>query len=84
MFVNDKLQEFERYIYNKRVALIGLGISNLPLIDYFVDKGANVTVFDKRNIEEIDKDVLDKIIEIVSIKRLTIDDLVIERVKWKN
>ncbi|MBR1653569.1 MAG: hypothetical protein IJ690_01245 [Clostridia bacterium] len=61
MFVNDKLQEFERYIYNKRVALIGLGISNLPLIDYFVDKGANVTVFDKRNIEEIDKDVLDKI-----------------------
>lgn len=28
-----------------------------------------------------EKDALDKIIEIVSIKRLTIDDLVIERVK---
>ena len=61
MFVNEKLQEFERYIKNKRVALIGLGVSNLPLIDYFADKGAQVTVFDKRSIDEMDKDILDKI-----------------------
>ena len=61
MYINEKLQEFEKYIVNKRVALIGLGISNLPLIDYFVDKGAQVTVFDKKNIDEIDKTVLDKI-----------------------
>ena len=61
MFVNEKLQEFERYIKNKKVALIGLGVSNLPLIDYFADKGAQVTVFDKRSIDEIDKDILNKI-----------------------
>ncbi len=61
MFVNEKLQEFERYIYNKKVALIGLGVSNLPLIDYFTDKGAKVSVFDKRNIDEIDKEILNKI-----------------------
>ena len=61
MFVNEKLQEFERYIKNKKVALIGLGVSNLPLIDYFADKGAQVTVFDKRNIDEIDKDILNNI-----------------------
>ncbi len=60
-YVNENLQEFERYIQNKRVALIGLGVSNLPLIDYFIDKGAKVTVFDKRNIEEIDKSVINKI-----------------------
>ena len=60
-YVNEKLQEFERYIYNKKVALIGLGISNIPLIDYFADKGAKVTVFDKKNIDEIDKNILDKI-----------------------
>lgn len=61
MYVNEKLQEFERYIINKKVALIGLGISNLPLIDYFADKGAQVVVFDKKNIDEIDKTILDKI-----------------------
>ena len=61
MYINEKLQEFERYIYNKKIALIGLGVSNLPLIDYFTDKGAKVTVFDKRTIDEIDKEILDKI-----------------------
>ena len=60
-YVNEKLQEFERYIYNKKVAIIGLGVSNLPLLDYFCDKGAKVTVFDRRTIDEIEKNILDKI-----------------------
>ena len=60
-FVNNKLQEFERFIQNKTVAIIGLESSNLPLLDYFCDKGANVTVFDNRTIDEIDKTILDKI-----------------------
>jgi UDP-N-acetylmuramoylalanine--D-glutamate ligase len=61
MFINEKLQEFERYIFNKKVALIGLGVSNIPLIDYFIEKGAHVTVFDNRNIDEIDPEVVSKI-----------------------
>jgi len=60
-YVNKKLQEFEHYIRNKKVAIIGLGVSNVPLLDYFSDKGADITVFDKRNIDDIDKNVLDKI-----------------------
>lgn len=60
-FVNEKLQEFERYIYNKKVAVIGLGISNIPLLDYLRDKGADVTVFDRRNIDDIDNEILNKI-----------------------
>ncbi len=60
-YVNEKLQEFERYIRNKKIAIIGLGVSNLPLLDYFCDKGAQVTVFDKKSIDEIDKSILDKI-----------------------
>ena len=61
MFVNEKLQEFERYIRNKRVALIELDDSSIPLIDYFIEKGASVTVFDKRNIDEMDKSIIDKV-----------------------
>ena len=60
-YVNEKLQEFENFIRNKTVALIGLEKSNLPLLDYFYNKGANITVFDNRVIDEIDKDILDKI-----------------------
>ena len=34
---------------NKTIALIGAGVSNTPLAKYFTDKGANVTVRDKKS-----------------------------------
>ena len=43
---NLKLDAFERNIRGKRVAIIGLGVSNIPLIDYLFNLHANVTVFD--------------------------------------
>lgn len=61
IFENKKLQEFERYLYNKKVAIIDLDVNNIELLDYFSNKGAKVTVFDKRTIDEIDKPILDKI-----------------------
>lgn len=60
-FQNEKLIEFENYIKNRKVAIIGLGVSNLPLLDYFYNKGSIVTIFDGREIEKIPKDILDKI-----------------------
>jgi len=60
-FKNEKLEEFERYIINKKVAIIGLGVSNLPLIDYFYNKKSNVTVFDSRELDKLPKDVIEKI-----------------------
>ena len=61
MYLNEKLQEFERYIRNKRVAIMGATQENIPIIDYFIDKGAVVTVFDNSNIEDINKEITDKI-----------------------
>lgn len=60
-FINDKLEEFNEYIKFRKVAIIGLGVSNLPLLDYMYEKKARVTVFDERNIENISKEVMDKI-----------------------
>ena len=60
-YYNKKLEEFNDYIRNRKVAIIGLGVSNLPLLDYLYEKKANVTVFDDREIEKIPKDVMDKI-----------------------
>lgn len=60
-FKNSKLEEFNEYIRFRKVALIGLGVSNLPLLDYLHEKRANVTVFDDRTIDELPKDIVDKI-----------------------
>ncbi len=61
MFVNDKLEEFNKYLEGKKVAIIGLGVSNLPLIDYLYEKKALVSIFDKREETKIDKEILDKV-----------------------
>lgn len=58
---NEKLEEFNNYIRFRKVAVIGLGVSNLPLLDYLHEQKAKVTVFDQRNIEDISKDIMDKI-----------------------
>ena len=60
-FINTKLKDFEENLKNKKIAIIGLGVSNIPLIDYLHDFQAKITVFDKRNEEKIDKGVLEKI-----------------------
>lgn len=60
-FVNTKLEKFNNWIKNKKVAIIGLGVSNAPLIDYMQKLQANLTVFDNRVEEKIDKNILEKI-----------------------
>lgn len=61
-FVNEKLIEFNNYLRGRKVAVIGLGVSNIPLIDYLHDLKSNVTFFDGREIDEIDKNIIDKIV----------------------
>lgn len=60
---NLKLDAFERNVKGKRVAVIGLGISNIPLIDYLYKLMAKVTVFDERDKEKLDENILNKIEE---------------------
>ena len=60
-FKNEKLNEFCNYIKRRKTAIIGLGVSNVPLLDYLHKLGAKITVFDNRNIDDIDKSILDKI-----------------------
>ncbi len=60
-FENEKLKEFNEYIRFRKVAVIGLGVSNLPVLDYLYEKKAQVTVFDERTIDEIPQNIIDKI-----------------------
>ena len=60
-FVNKKLEEFNEYIRFRKVAVIGLGVSNLPLLEYLYEKKAQVTVFDERTMDEIPSETINKI-----------------------
>ena len=55
---NKKLEEFNKKLQSSKIAVIGLGVSNIPLIKYLKDLNANVVVFDKRNIEKIDNHII--------------------------
>ena len=59
--MNQKLEEFNKYLIEKNVAIIGLGVSNLPLLKYMNKKGANVTVFDDREETSIPKEALQEV-----------------------
>ncbi len=58
---NAKLKAFESNMKGKRVAIVGIGVSNIPLIDYFYNLGAKVTVFDEKDEEKLDEEIVRKI-----------------------
>ncbi len=51
--INKNLLNFERDIKNKKVTVVGIGVSNLPLIKYLCELGADVTACDKRTKEKL-------------------------------
>ena len=52
-YINEKLNEFKQYIKDKKVAVIGVGISNTPLIKYLINLGVDVTAFDKQTPDRL-------------------------------
>ena len=60
-FKNQKLENFEKKLNSQKVAVIGLGVSNIPLIDYLYEKKADVTVFDDREEEKIESNIMEKV-----------------------
>ena len=45
--------EFKKFINKKNVAVVGIGVSNIPLINFLVKLGADVTAFDMKNEEQL-------------------------------
>ncbi|MBU3110662.1 UDP-N-acetylmuramoyl-L-alanine--D-glutamate ligase [Clostridium lacusfryxellense] len=46
--MKKNFSEFKDFIKGKKVGVLGIGISNIPLIHFLVKLGANVTAFDKK------------------------------------
>lgn len=60
MYYNEKLEEFKKDIKGKYVAIMGMGVSNTPLIRYLMDLDANITVFDKKTEDELGKSLIEE------------------------
>ena len=50
--MESALKEYLSSLKGKRVAVIGLGVSNTPLVEQLVDAGISVLVCDKRKRED--------------------------------
>ncbi len=48
----NKLDIFKGFLRGKRIAVLGIGISNRPLIRYISDLGGHITAFDKLPAED--------------------------------
>ena len=60
MYYNEKLENFKKFIKGKYVAIMGMGVSNTPLIKYLMDLDANITVFDKKTEDELGKSLIEE------------------------
>jgi len=54
--MNKKVLDFNKYLESKRIAIIGAGVSNIPLIEYLSKLSNNVMLFDKN---ELSSDILE-------------------------
>lgn len=51
--MSEDFNKFKEFIGGKKVAVVGIGVSNRPLINFLVKLGAQVTAFDKKTKEEL-------------------------------
>jgi UDP-N-acetylmuramoylalanine--D-glutamate ligase len=58
--LNKKLDDFKKNIKSKKVAVLGIGISNTPLIKYLSNLEVDITAFDKSDSEKL-KEVLSEL-----------------------
>ena len=50
---SSKFDAFKKYVNGKNISVVGIGISNLPLIKFLAKNGAKVTACDKKAEEEL-------------------------------
>jgi len=58
--MNKKVEEFNNYLKSKKIAIIGAGVSNIPLIEYLSNLNANITLFDEKELTEEVKNKINK------------------------
>lgn len=55
--MNNNFLRFKEELKEKKIAIIGLGVSNIPLIKYLAKMNCNITLFEKRNWDDLGEEV---------------------------
>lgn len=52
-YMKVDFKDFKEYIKGKNTAVVGIGVSNIPLIRFLLELGAKVSAFDKKREDEL-------------------------------
>ena len=52
-YINENLISYKNFLCGKSCAVLGVGISNIPLIKFLLECGANVVARDKKSLSEL-------------------------------
>ena len=59
--MNKELTDFINYLKDKKVLILGIGVSNLPLLDYLHNHNIKTYIRDKKKLEDLSDEVREKI-----------------------
>lgn len=59
--LNISIEAFKKTMIGKKVSVVGIGISNLPALEFLNKCGAIITACDKRNECDMDEEILEKV-----------------------
>ena len=54
-YTNQKLIEYKQFLKGKTATVIGIGISNIPLIDFLLENGVKVTARDMKSRQKLEE-----------------------------
>ena len=52
-YKNEKLEQYRAYLSGKTCAVLGVGVSNIPLIKFLLESGASVVARDKKSLDAL-------------------------------
>lgn len=52
-YINEKLAVYKKFLNGKTASVIGVGISNIPLIDFLLENNVKITARDKKDMEKL-------------------------------
>ena len=52
-YINEKLAVYKEFLNGKTASVLGVGISNIPLIDFLVKNNVKVTARDRKSVEKL-------------------------------
>ena len=63
----NSFNEFKNNLKIWKIAVIGAGVSNIPLIKYLISLGSNVTLFDNKELGELNEEIQ----ELIKLEKIT-------------